>query len=400
MDIYIYDAIRTPRGKSKDTGGLAEFTPHELVRQLIEALKTRASPDAIERAAALTLGCVGQIGAQGGHLALVSRLHAGLPDQTRATTVNNYCVSGMTAAGMAAHEAAGLKDDRLRIAGGVEMMSRVPFMGDHAFYYDDPATSAALRYVPVVLSADLMATMEGFEKDALDAVTARSHQRAAAARDLERGEIIAIRREDGSVALEQDECVRPQTTEEALSAMAPAFAEMGASGFDAIMLKARPELSEIRHVHSVANCPPTCDGASLIVLGSKAAGEAAGLKPRARIRALAEATGDPVLQLTSGFAAMDLALERAGLGLSDLDQIEFMEAFAATPVKFERDYKPDLEKMNPEGGHLAAGHPMGASGAILISTLLAGLERRGGQTGLAVAHGGSGVGSAIVIERV
>lgn len=400
MDIYLYDAVRTPRGKSKDTGGLAEFTPHELVRQLVAALKSRTSPEAIDRTAALTLGCVGQIGAQGGHLALVSRLHARLPEAVRALTINNYCVSGMTAVGLSAHEAASFGDDRLRLAGGVEMMSRVAFMGDHAFYYDDPETARNLRYVPVVLSADLMATMEGFTKADLDAVTARSHQRAAAAMEYERNEIVAAKRADGSIALERDECVRPGTTVEALSAMEPAFGELGAKGFDTVMLKARPELNEIRHLHSVANCPPTCDGASLVLLGSKAAGEAAGLKPRARIRALAEATADPVLQLTAGFAALDSVVERAEMALGDFDRIEFMEAFAATPVKFERDYAPDIDKVNPEGGHLAMGHPMGASGAILISTLLAGLERQGGTTGLAVAHGGSGVGSAIVIERV
>ena len=401
MDIYVYDAVRSPRGKSKETGGLAALTPHELVGQLLASLKDRNGPDSVTRAESLTLGCVGQVGAQGGHLALVSRLHAGLPDTLRALTLNNFCVSGLTAINMSAEEAQARGDDRLRLAGGVEMMSRVPFMGDKAFYYADAKTAQSLNYVPVALSADLMATMEGFTKEDLDRVTARSHQRAAKA--WEAGgldEVIAIRAEDGSVALAIDESIRADTTVDSLAALAPAFAEMGAQGFDAMMLKSRPELAEIHHLHSVANCPPTCDGAALALVGTKAAGEAAGLKPKARIRALGEATADPVLQLTAGFAAMEKALDGAGMTLGDLDRIEFMEAFAATPTKFERDYEPDLDKVNPEGGHLAMGHPMGASGAILLATLIGGLERSDGQTGLAVVHGGSGVGSAIVVERV
>ncbi|WP_429910885.1 acetyl-CoA C-acyltransferase [Glycocaulis sp.] len=398
---YIYDAVRSPRGKAKDDGGLAALKPHALTGQLIEALAARNGADAVSQAASLTLGCVGQVGAQGGHIALVTRLHAGLPDVVRALTINNYCVSGLTAVGMAASEADASGDDRLRLSGGVEMMSAVPFMGDKAHYYADAKTAAALRYVPVALSADLMATMEGFSKDDLDAVTARSHNRAAAA--WERGglsEVIAIKGEDGQVMLDRDESVRAGTTPEGLGRFAPAFAEMGAAGFDAVMLKARPELNAINHVHSVANCPPVCDGAALALVGSKGAGEAAGIKPKARIRAAVEATGDPVLQLTAGFAAMEQILKETGLKLSDFDRIEFMEAFAATPVKFERDYKPDMDKVNPEGGHLAMGHPMGASGAILLATMLGGLERSGGSLGLIVAHGGSGVGSAMVVERV
>lgn len=398
---YIYDAVRSPRGKAKDDGGLAALKPHTLTGQLIDALAARCGADAVRGAASLTLGCVGQVGAQGGHIALVTRLHAGLPDGVRALTINNYCVSGLTAIAMAASEADASGDDRLRLAGGVEMMSAVPFMGDKAHYYADPETAAALRYVPVALSADLMATMEGFSKDDLDAVTARSHNRAAAA--WETGglaEVIAIKGADGQVSLTRDESVRAGMSVEKLAGFGPAFAEMGAAGFDAVMLNARPELKKINHVHSVANCPPVCDGAALALVGSKGAGEAAGIKPKARIRAAVEASGDPVLQLTAGFAAMEQLLKETGLKLPDFDRIEFMEAFAATPVKFERDYKPDMDKVNPEGGHLAMGHPMGASGAILLATMLGGLERSGGSLGLIVAHGGSGVGSAMVVERV
>jgi len=400
MDLHLYDAVRTPRGKAKETGGLAGVTPHALVAQLVAALVKRNNAEAVERAASLTLGAVGQVGAQGGHLALVSRLHAGLPCEMRALTINNFCVSGLTAIRLAAHEASAAGDDRLRLAGGVEMMSRVPFMGDQAFYYADPETSRALRYVPVALSADLMATREGFEKTDLDAVTARSHQRAAAA--WERGgleEVVAATGPDGAILLDRDEPVRSGTTPDTLAAIEPAFAGLGAKGFDALMLAARPELNEIRHVHSAANCPPPCDGAALALLGSKAAGDRAGLKPKARIRGFAEATGDPVLQLTAGFDAMDKLLAETGLALTDFDRIEFMEAFAAPPLKFERERKPDMDRVNPEGGHLAMGHPMGASGAILAATALSGLTRQDGALALVVAHGGSGVGAAMAIER-
>ncbi|WP_417482427.1 acetyl-CoA C-acyltransferase [Maricaulis sp.] len=400
-EICIYDAVRTPRGKGKPGGALSTLTPHELVGQLTTALRSRCGETALDRVASLTLGCVGQIGAQGGQLALVSKLHAGLPVATSSRTVNNFCVSGLTATRIAALESAATGDDQLRLAGGVEMMSIVPFLADNGFYYADPDTARALRYVPVPLSADLMATMHGYTRADLDEITMRSHHRAARAwSGVPLQEVIPVHGADGTVLLDRDESIRPDMSMESLAGLKPAFVQAGAEGFDTVMLKARPELDEITHSHTVAHCPPIADGAALVLLGSAAAGAAAGLKPRARIRAVTDASADPVLQLTAGFKAMELALAETGLTLGDMDRIEFMEAFAATPVKFERDYAPDPAKVNPQGGHLAMGHPMGASGGILLATLLAGLERDGGTLGLAVVHGGSGVGSAIIIERV
>ncbi len=400
-DAYLYDAVRTPRGKGKEGGSLSTIPPHELIRQLIAALEDRLSAQAVRGAGGLTLGCVGQVKSQGGNIALVSRLHAGLPPEMTAMSLNNFCVSGLTAAGLAG-QAAAAGDDRLMLAGGVEMMSQVPFMGDKASYYADPKTAAALRFAPVALSADLMATKEGFDKDALDAIVLRSHQRAARAWAEGRygASVIPIKAEDGAVALDKDELVRGDLTMDSLRKLPPAFAEMGAQGFDAMMLKENPELDAIAHVHSVADCPGMADGAALAVVGSKAAGDACDLQPRARIRAHVEATGDPVDQLTAGFAAMDRVLEETGLTLDSMDRIEFMEAFAAVPAKFEKDYEPDLDKVNVNGGHLAMGHPMGATGAVLLATLVHELERAGGTLGLVVAHGGSGVGSAMVIERI
>lgn len=399
-DAYVYDAVRTPRGKGKEGGGLSAIAPHELVAQLIRALQARSGDDSLSDLAGLTLGCVGQVKSQGGNIALVSRLHAGLPDTTPAMTLNNFCVSGLTAAGLAA-QAASAGEARLMLAGGVEMMSQVPFMGDKASYYADPAVAAALKFAPVALSADLMATREGFDKETLDAVVLRSHQRAAAAwaEGRHAAATIPVSGPDGAVALDRDELVRGDLTAEALAALPPAFKELGESGFDRMMLAETPGLSEIRHVHSVADCPGMADGAALALIGGAAAGGALGLAPKARILAWAEATGDPVAQLTAGFAAMEQVMAETGLALGDFDRIEFMEAFAAVPAKFEKDYGPDPDRVNVNGGHLAMGHPMGATGAVLLAALVHELERIGGGRGLVVAHGGSGTGSAMIVER-
>jgi len=397
-EMYLYDAVRTPRGSGKPDGALSSLMPQELVSQLVGSLRDRTDNALDEHVTGLTLGCVGQVGAQGGHIALVSRLHSSLPDHCRSLSLNNYCVSGLSAVALAAREGQARPSDELYLAGGVEMMSRVPFTGDKAALFEDPAVSETLGYVPVYMSADLLAYENDIPREDLDAVTARSHQRAHAATELDRPELIAIKDAEGTVLLKTDQSIRPGTTLKGLSRFSAAFTELHAGPLGT-RLKERSGQPDLTGIHTVAHCPPVTDGAALAVLGSKAAGEAAGLKPRARIVAVEEASGDATRQLTAGFAAVEKVLKSSGLTISDFDQIEFMEAFAATAVKFERDYKPDVERLNPEGGHLAMGHPMGATGAILLSTLLAGLERRDGKLGLVVATGGSGLGCAMIIER-
>lgn len=394
-DAYIYDAVRTPRGKGREGGALAGLGPHELVAQLIAALKDRAGTDTVDSVSALILGCVGQVGSQGGNIALVSRLHADLPHPITAWTLNNFCVAGLTAAGQAA-ALASAGESRLMLAGGVEMMSHVPFMGDRASYYTDPGLARALRYAPVALAAKA-----GLDRAALDLEVITSHQRAARAWAEGRNDaaVIPVRGPDGDVLLERDECIRPAMDQAALDALAPAFEKPGAAGYDAMMLAANPGLERVEHRHSIAHCPPMADGAALALIGSKAAGEAAGLTPKARIRGQVDMGGDPVDQLTAGFAAMDALLEETGLSLRDFDRIEFMEAFAAVPALFRRDRDANPERVNVNGGHLAMGHPMGATGAILLTTLVHELERCGGSLGLVVAHGGSGTGSAMIVER-
>jgi len=399
-DAYVFDAIRTPRGKGKANGALAAIAPHELVRQVIDALRVRTggAPDAVDR---FDLSCVGQIGAQGGHLALVSRLHAGLPDTVTCLTINNFCVGGLTAVASAAN-AVRAGDAGLALAGGVECMSQVPFLADKASYYADPETARALNYVPVALSADFLAFREGITRADLDAVTLESHRRAAAAWSEGRygDSVIPVRAADETIALDRDETIRAGMTAESLAALPPAFERDGKAGFDDVIRAAKPGVGEIEHRHSIANCPPVADGAALALVGTKDAGAARGLAPLARIRAQASINADAVDQLTAGFAAMELALDRAGMELGDVERIEFMEAFAAVPVKFARDYHPDPARVNVNGGHLALGHPMGATGAALLATLVHEMARSGAATGLVVAHGGSGVGSAMVIERV
>lgn len=389
MSVYITDAVRTPRGKARPDGGLAAIKPQDLVAGLVDALEQRVG-GVRERAESLALGCVGQIGAQGGNIALVSKFRAGFPDAMPAYTINNYCVSSLSAIGqISAAIASGRIDHAL--AGGVESMSQVPFLADKAAFYGERDLPERARFFPVAVAADLLAVKEGVNRDALDAVTATSHRKAAAAEA--NGKVllrsrIAVRRADGGVALDRDEAIRPQATAEALATLQPAFGEVAAA-FRTVLGDA-----PIDHRHSIANAPPIADGAGLAFVSNQANGA------RARIVAYAEAGADPRDSLTAGFAAMGKALARAGLSLDDVDCIEFMEAFAVTIAMFERDYKVDPAKVNPGGGHLAKGHPMGASGAILLSTLLDALDASGGTTGLVVASGASGVGAAMIIERV
>lgn len=383
MPVYVYDAVRTPRAKARPDGGLASLKPQDLVAGLADAIAARTG--ALLQPEALLLGAVGQIGAQGGNIALVSKLRAGLPDTTAAFTLNNYCVSGLTAIGQAA-AAVAAGQARTALAGGVEMMSRVPFMADRADYYEDTSFSVRNRYIPVALAADRLAEDLGVSRAEMDEAALASQQRTAAA---EGTPLVASR--IALNGLEREECARPGTTLETLAAMAPAFAPLADQYREALGGRV------IEHRHTVAHAPPMADGAALALLGVESAIAA---QPRARIVAWAEAGGDPAESLTAGFAALDRVLARSRLTLKDMDRIEFMEAFAVTIVKFLRERRPDMTKVNVGGGHLAKGHPMGATGAVLLSSLLDALDTSSGRYGLVVAAGASGVGSAMIVERL
>lgn len=380
MSAYIHDAVRTPRGKARPDGGLAALKPHELVTGLIDAMETRGH--APRTAEALILGCVGQVGAQGANVALVSKLYAGLDDAAFAFSLNNYCVSGLTAVGQAA---AMVQTGAVRsaLAGGVEMMSRVPFMGDKADYYEDDAFPTRTRYIPVAVAADRLAEDIGVARAEMDAAALTSQQRTAAA---EGTPLIASRIPLNG--LEREEAARAQTTAETLAAMPAAFAALAAPYAEAL------EGRVLDHRHTVAHAPPMSDGAALTLISGKADGA------RARIVAWAEAAGDPAASLTAGFTAMERVLDKAALALADMDRIEFMEAFAVVIAKFSREHPTLSDKVNVGGGHLAKGHPMGATGAILLSSLLDALDACEGRYGLVVAAGAQGVGSAMIVERM
>lgn len=379
-DVFIHDAVRTVRGRARPDGGLAQETPQSLVAQLVDALQERGR--ASREARLLVLGSVGQIGAQGGHIALVAKLKAGLAPETAAHSLNNFCASGLSAIGHAAAAvAAGTVTHAL--AGGVEMLSRVAFMADGADYYTATDMDPALRYIPVALAADLLAEAEGISRAELDAVALLSQDRATLAenRPSLQASRIAV------AGLDHDEAART-TTAERLAGLPCAFVGL-AEAYRSVIGPA-----EIDHRHTLAHAPPMTDGAGLALVGPAAG------NPRARIVTFAEVGGENRASLLAGFAAMDVALERAGLGLADMDRIEFMEAFAVTVVRFLRDYRSNIDRVNVGGGHIAKGHPMGATGAILLSTLLDALDECDGRYGLVVATGAQGVGVAMVVERL
>lgn len=382
-DVFLYDAVRTPRGKAKLDGGLGALTPHELVKQQIDALRARLG-DAVNSPEALLLGCIGQVGDQGGHIALVSKLHAGLPDATVAHSINNFCASGLSAIGQAA-AMVGSGQAETVLAGGVECMSRVSFMGDRASYYTDAGFPIRTRYIPVVLAADRLAAAEGFTRGELDAVALTSQQKATAAEGIP----ALTRSRIPTGTLQAEECIRPKTDAASLAAMS--------ASFEALQDQYAEALGGVHFepLHTLGHAPPVCDGAAIALVGKANLGQ-----PRARVLAFAESGGDPVASLTAGFAAMDKVLVRARLRLADIDRIEFMESFAVTIARFLRDDRVDPEKVNVSGGHIAKGHPMGASGAILTSTLLDCLDEADGTLGLVVVSGASGVGAAMVVERL
>ncbi|WP_291076888.1 acetyl-CoA C-acyltransferase [Hyphomonas sp.] len=398
---YIFEAVRTPRAKGRPDGGLHAFAPEDLVALLIDEIASRTGADLSSLVTRMVLGCVGQVGAQGGHMAHLAKARAGLLGDVATRTLNNYCVSGLSAIGDTSL-AIRAGEGGLMLAGGVEMLSKVAFLADAAPVYTDAEIARRLGWLAPILGAELLASRKGFSKADLDAVTLRSHQRAAAAWSDGRYDtgVVAVRVKQDDTICARDEWIRDDLTLADLERRRPAFRELGRGAADEMMLARHPDLDGIDYVHSVSNTPGMSDGAALVLLGNAAAGAAAGLVPRARIRAFAEATCHPVDQFEAGSLAMEKCLQTAGLTIGDLDLIEYMEAFAAPPLAFERDYAPDMDKVNVNGGHLAMGHPMGATGAILTTTLLHELERRDGQFGLVVTLAGGGIGSAMIIERV
>ncbi len=399
-EAYIFDAVRTPRGKGKKDGGLHQATPVWLLRTLLQALQQRNQLDTA-LVDDLVLGCVTPVGEQGADIARTAVLDAGWAQSVAGVTLSRFCASGLEAVNLAtAKIMSGMED--MVVAGGVESMSRWAMGSDGGAWVMDPRINSGTAFVPQGISADLIATLEGFSRQDLDAFAAESHRRAAAAQAGGRfaKSLVAITDINGMTWLDRDETIRPGTSVESLAKLNPSFEMMGAMGFDSTALDKYTTVEKILHAHHAGNSSGIVDGAALMLLGSKAAGDKAGLKPRARVRMCAVIGSEPTIMLTGPTPACRKALAKAGMAASDIDLWEINEAFATVPMKTARDLGVSLDRVNVNGGAIAMGHPLGATGAMILSTALDELERTGKSTALATLCVGAGMGIATIIERV
>ena len=398
-DAFIYDAVRTPRGRNRG-GALHGTKPVDLVVGLVHALLERnpgVDPALIDD---IVLGVVSPVGEQGGDIARTAALVAGLPETVAGVQLNRFCASGLEAVNVAAQKVASGFED-LVVAGGVESMSRVPIGSDGGAYAQDPTTNYDLYFVPQGIGADLIATIEGFSRDDVDAYAAESQRRADVAWSEGRfaGSVVPVRDQNGVTLLDTDEHRRPDTS--GLGSLPAAFAALGENaGFDAVATQKYHAVERIDHVHTAGNSSGIVDGAALMLIGSREVGERLGLTPRARIVATAVTGSEPTIMLTGPTPATLKALDKAGLVASDIDLFELNEAFAAVVMKWMKDLDVPHEKVNVNGGAIALGHPLGATGAMILGTLLDELERRDQKRGLATLCVGAGMGIATVIERV
>lgn len=397
---YIYEALRSPRGKGKEAGKLQEVKPIHLLMTVLEALRSRlgfASTDIDD----LLIGCATPVGEQGGNIARGSVLYARWAEQLGGAQINRFCASGLEALSMAAAQIHTGWADAI-LAGGLESMSRIPLGSDGSPLFYDPAVSSRANYLPQGVCADLLASLEGYSRQELDAYALRSHERAAAAEAqgfFDRARV-SISDLNGICILDRDEHIRSSCSIEKLAALSPAFAQDGALGFDARALRRYPQIEQIQHLHTAGNSCGMVDGAAAALLGSLAWGEKQGLRPRARIVAAATIGSEPTLMLTGACPATKKALQKAKLQASDIDLWEVNEAFAASALHFQRNWDIPDEQYNVLGGAIAMGHPLGATGPILLSTLLDELERQDKERGLIAMPTIGAMGSALIIERV
>jgi acetyl-CoA C-acetyltransferase len=400
-EAFIYEAIRTPRGKQRN-GSLHEVKPISLVVGLIEELRNRF-PDLDENLISdVILGVVSPVGDQGGDIARAAVLAAGMPDTTGGVQLNRFCASGLEAVNTAAQKVRSGWDD-LVLAGGVESMSRVPMGSDGGAWALDPATNYDLGFVPQGIGADLIATLEGFSRDDVDAYALRSQEKAAAAWSggYFTKSVVPVRDQNGLLILDHDEHMRPDSTLENLGKLKPAFEGIAAlGGFDDVALQKYHWVENINHVHTGGNSSGIVDGAALVLVGTEAAGKSQGLTPRARIVATATSGSEPTIMLTGPTPATRKVLDRAGLTVDDIDLFELNEAFASVVLKFQRDLNIPDEKLNVNGGAIAMGHPLGATGAMILGTMVDELERRNARRALVTLCIGGGMGVATIIERV
>ncbi|MEV3947319.1 acetyl-CoA C-acetyltransferase [Streptomyces halstedii] len=401
-EAYVYDAIRTPRGRGKADGALHGTKPIDLVVGLIHEIRRRfpdLDPAAIDD---IVLGVVSPLGDQGSDIARIAAIAAGLPDSVAGVQENRFCASGLEAVNLAAAKVRSGWED-LVLAGGVESMSRVPMGSDGGAWAMDPMTSFQTGFAPQGIGADLIATIEGFSRRDVDEYAALSQERAAVAWKEGRfaRSVVPVKDRNGLLVLDRDEHMRPGTTADSLAALKPSFATIGEmGGFDAVALQKYHWVEKIDHVHHAGNSSGIVDGAALVAIGSKEAGERYGLTPRARIVSAAVSGSEPTIMLTGPAPATRKALAKAGLTIDDIDLVEINEAFAGVVLRFVRDMGLSLDKVNVNGGAIALGHPLGATGAMILGTLVDELERRDRRYGLATLCVGGGMGVATVVERL
>ncbi|MFD5098130.1 acetyl-CoA C-acetyltransferase [Streptomyces albidochromogenes] len=401
-EAFVYDAIRTPRGRGKANGALHGTKPIDLVVGLIHELRARfpgLDPAAIDD---IVLGVVGPVGDQGSDIARIAAIAAGLPDTVAGVQENRFCASGLEAVNMAAMKVRSGWED-LVLAGGVESMSRVPMASDGGAWFADPMTNYETGFVPQGIGADLIATLEGYSRRDVDEYAALSQERAAEAWKDGRfaRSVVPVKDRNGLTVLDHDEHMRPGTTADSLAGLKPSFEMIGEhGGFDAVALQKYHWVEKIDHVHHAGNSSGIVDGAALVAIGSQAVGERYGLTPRARIVSVAVSGSEPTIMLTGPAPATRKALVKANLTIDDIDLVEINEAFAGVVLRFVKDMGISLDKVNVNGGAIAMGHPLGATGAMILGTLIDELERRDQRYGLATLCVGGGMGIATVIERL
>ncbi len=401
-EAYIYDAVRSPRGKGKKDGSLHEVTSLALSANVLNALRERNDLPT-EQVEDVIWGCVTAVGEQGGEIARSAVLYAGWDERAPGLHINRFCASGLEAVNLAANQIRGGAGD-LYVAGGVEMMSRVPMGSDGFAIGVDPYLAMKTYFVPQGISADLIATKYGFSRDDVDAYAVESQKRAHAAQSAGHFDrsVVPVKDQNGITILEKDEFLRPDTDMQSLGGLNPSFKQMGEAmpGFDAVAILKYPEVERINHVHHAGNSSGIVDGAAAVLVGSKEAGERLGLKPRARIRATCKTGTEPTIMLTGPVPATEKILAASGMSIGDIDLFEVNEAFAAVVLRFMQAFDADHAKVNPNGGAIALGHPLGATGAMILGTALDELERSDKETALITLCVASGMGAATIIERV
>ena len=399
-EAFVFDAVRTPRGKGKKDGSLHEVKPVDLLAGTLNALRARHDFDTAT-VDDVVMGVVSPIGEQGSVIAKVAALKAGWDWQCAGVQLNRFCASGLEAVNMAAQKVRSGWED-LVVAGGVESMSRVPIGSDGGAWAQDPATNSATVFVPQGVGADLIATLSGFTREDVDRFAVTSQQRAAHAREAGyfAGSVVPVKDMLGQTILAEDEFIKPRTTVETLAGLKPSFEQLGALGFDAVAIGRYPQVERIHHVHHAGNSSGIVDGAAAVLIGNEAAAKAHGFTPRARIVATALSGADPTIMLTGPMPATRKALAKAGMTIDQIDLFEVNEAFAAVPMKFMQAFGVPHDKVNVNGGAIALGHPLGATGAMILGTLIDELHRRQLRYGLATLCVGGGMGIATIVERV